>query len=273
MRSYQGMFDGTNVRDGSFPHEAFTSDGSGGAFAGKIKTISGGAVDIGKPASPTWEQAAIAVLEGSGQGQVRRVANAKGSVYSVDRQWDVPVREAAARFVQLARNTDTRNFLPTHSRVLRFTCILALLASTDVLKCSFFSQLDETSVITIVPYVGKVLMQGNDVRNTTTVQIFGCGFDSVYAGNRLTHLYSTKTIHPGGLFVFALDYSGGTQPNFNFELISNTMDVSMMLQQFCKFCNAIELLVALHSSSCSMHGVDIVSAFREIGHTRSGNPA
>lgn len=70
------------------------------------------------------------------------------------------------------------------------------------------------------------MMQGNDVRNTTTVQIFGCGFDSVYAGNRLTHLYSTKTIHPGGLFVFALDYSGGTQPNFNFELISNTMEVS-----------------------------------------------
>lgn len=91
------MFDGTNVRDGSFPHEAFTSDGSGGAFAGKIRRISKqGDVDIGKPASATWEAAAIAVLEGSGQGQVRRVANITGSVYIVDRQWDVPVREAVA---------------------------------------------------------------------------------------------------------------------------------------------------------------------------------
>ena len=100
MCSYQGMFDGTNVRDGSYPHEAFTSDGSGGAFAGKIRSTSNqGNVDIGKPASATWEQAASAVLEGSGQGQVRRVANVTGSVYAVDRQWDVPVREAAATAV------------------------------------------------------------------------------------------------------------------------------------------------------------------------------
>ena len=97
MRSYQGMFDGTNVRDGSFPHEAFTSDGSGGAFAGKIQTISGRGVDVGQSASPTWEHAAIAVLEGSGQGQVRRIANATGSVYAVDREWDVPVRSLSTR--------------------------------------------------------------------------------------------------------------------------------------------------------------------------------
>lgn len=91
------MFDGTNVRDGSFPHEAFTSDGSGGAFAGKIKTTSGGRdIDVGEPALSAWEQAAIAVLEGSGQGQVRRISNATGSIYGVDREWDVPVGGAGA---------------------------------------------------------------------------------------------------------------------------------------------------------------------------------
>jgi hypothetical protein len=91
------MFDGTNVRDGSYPHEAFTSDGSGGAFAGKIRNMIGGRdVDIGKPASATWEEAAIAVLEGSGQGQVRRITNTTGSIYAVDRKWDVPVRDKAS---------------------------------------------------------------------------------------------------------------------------------------------------------------------------------
>jgi hypothetical protein len=171
---YQGMFDGTNVRDGSYPHEAFTSDGSGGAYAGAVRASNGLDVLIGAPASSGWVGAAMAVLDGAGAGQVRRIAAGAGDTYTVDRSWDVPI--------------------------------------------------DTTSMITVVPYVGKVLMQGNDIRNSTTVQIFGCGFDSVYAGNKLTHMYSTATIHPGGLFVFALKYSGGSQPNFGFELISNTLD-------------------------------------------------
>ena len=170
---YQGMFNGTNIQDGSYPHEAFTSDGNGGAYSGRVKAANGLTVTVGAPAQKGWVGAAMAVLDGAGAGQVRRIIAGEADIYTVDRLWDV--------------------------------------------------SLDMTSQISVVPYVGKVLMQGNNIRNSTTVQIFGCGFDSVYAGNTLTHMYSTKTIHPGGLFVFALDY-GFLQPNFGFELIGNTLD-------------------------------------------------
>lgn len=49
---------------------------------------------------------------------------------------------------------------------------------------------------------------GNNFRNSTSVQIFGSGFDTIYAGNILAHMYSDKVVHPGGLSLMALDYSG-----------------------------------------------------------------
>ena len=66
--------------------------------------------------------------------------------------------------------------------------------------------LDSTSVVVVSPYIGKILVMGNDIRNSTSVQIFGSGFDTIYAGNSLSHMYSDKTVHPGGLSLMALDY-------------------------------------------------------------------
>ena len=60
----------------------------------------------------------------------------------------------------------------------------------------------------------------NSIRNSTTVQIFGSGFDTIYAGNTLAHMYSDAVVHPGGLALMALDYQG-YQPNMNFEVIQN----------------------------------------------------
>jgi hypothetical protein len=54
--------------------------------------------------------------------------------------------------------------------------------------------LDGTSVIVVAPYVGKVLMVGNVLTNSTVVQIFGSGFDTIYAGNTLEHMFSTSVV-------------------------------------------------------------------------------
>ena len=130
---------------------------------------------VNASANAGWVGAAVAVLEGEGQGQVRRVRAATGRTYTTDRPWDVA--------------------------------------------------LDASSLISINPYVGKVLMQGNRIRNATTIQIFGSGFDSVYAGNILEHMYSTKVVHPGGMIMFALDYQG-YQPNVSNIYLSARSPVS-----------------------------------------------
>jgi hypothetical protein len=36
------------------------------------------------------------------------------------------------------------------------------------------------SVVVVAPYVGKVLMMGNEIRNSTTIQIFGSGFGAQF---------------------------------------------------------------------------------------------
>jgi hypothetical protein len=126
---YQGMFNSRNVHDGSYPHEAFTSDGTGGAYAGKVISSTSTSIDVPGNASSSWVGAALAVVAGQGQGQLARITAAVGSSYS---------------------------FAP------------ALAVS-----------LGAESVVVVVPYVGKVLMMGNIIRNSTTIQIFGSGFDTV----------------------------------------------------------------------------------------------
>ena len=64
----------------------------------------------------------------------------------------------------------------------------------------FAAPLGAGSVVVVAPYVGKVLMMGNYVANSTTVQIFGSGFDVVYAGNTLEHMYSNSVVHPGQVY-------------------------------------------------------------------------
>ena len=126
---YQGMFNSRNVHDGSYPHEAFTSDGTGGAYAGKVNGSTLTSIDVPGKASASWVGGALAVVAGPGQGQLARVT-------------------AAADFSYF--------FAP------------ALAVS-----------LGAESVVVVVPYVGKVLMMGNIIRNSTTIQIFGSGFDTV----------------------------------------------------------------------------------------------
>jgi hypothetical protein len=126
---YQGMFNSRNVHDGSYPHEAFTSDGTGGAYAGKVNGSTLTSIDVPGKASASWVGGALAVVAGPGQGQLARVTAVAGFSYF---------------------------FAP------------ALAVS-----------LGAESVVVVVPYVGKVLMMGNIIRNSTTIQIFGSGFDTV----------------------------------------------------------------------------------------------
>jgi hypothetical protein len=74
-----GMFDGHNEPDpkNSYPHEVFTSDGTGGAYAGLLaSSVPYGStrVTIPQKADPSWVGAAVAVLHGPGcrPGSARR---------------------------------------------------------------------------------------------------------------------------------------------------------------------------------------------------------
>jgi hypothetical protein len=107
---YQGMFNGENVVDGTYPHEAFTSDGNGGAYAGVITSASHNTVTVPKPADPNYIGAVLAVVSGAGQGQSLRVVAAHVDTYTVE-------------------------------------------------GGGFAVPLDQTSVIVVAPYVGKVLVR------------------------------------------------------------------------------------------------------------------
>jgi hypothetical protein len=172
---YNGTYNGSaaDIRDGSYPHEAFTSDGNGGAFTGHPTASTATTVTIAPSADPTYVDAVLVCVSGPGEGQVARVTSAVGHVYSISPPFLVP--------------------------------------------------LSAESVVVVAPYVGAILMQGNVLRNSTTVQIFGSGFDTVYAGNLLKHMFSTSVVHPGGLALMALDYQGGYQPNLHFEIVNNTV--------------------------------------------------
>ena len=83
---------------------------------------------------------------------------------------------------------------------------------------------DASSWVTIVPYVGDTQVIGNEISNSTTLQIYGCGFNVIFAGNVLKHMYVTeKCIGSSGIGIFGIDYQGGIQPNINFELTENTL--------------------------------------------------
>ena len=170
--TYLGMFDGHNEPDAkdSYPHEVFTSDGTGGAYAGPLASdVEYGSTNVVLPkkADQTWEGAAVAVLSGPGAGQVRRVVSASGNTYVVDRPWDFTLQGPASGI--------------------------------------------GGSIITIVPYVGKIIMEGNLAKNSTTIQVFGSGFDSIYAGNTLEYFYGNENCHPAGLWAMAVLYGGGCE--------------------------------------------------------------
>ena len=87
---------------------------------------------------------------------------------------------------------------------------------------------------------------GNKIYNSTTLQIYGCGFNVIFAANTLKHMYVTeKCVGSSGLSIFGIDYQvrpihvliksrsqtggmafeqGGKQPNIHFVLADNTLD-------------------------------------------------
>ena len=52
-----------------------------------------------------------------------------------------------------------------------------------ILEEPFVIQPDATSYATIIPYVGQTMVMGNSIQNSTTLQIYGCGFNVIFAGN------------------------------------------------------------------------------------------
>ena len=78
---YRGVYNGSNssIRDGSYPHEAFTSDGNGGAYAGPISAASASGVTVPKAVDISYVGAALAVIAGAGAGQPRRGRGAGGT--------------------------------------------------------------------------------------------------------------------------------------------------------------------------------------------------
>ena len=54
----------------SYPHEAFTSDGTGAGFSGTVKSSTATSIVVPEAASAGYIGGALAVLAGQGQGQL-----------------------------------------------------------------------------------------------------------------------------------------------------------------------------------------------------------
>ena len=65
--------------DGSFPHEAFSSDGTGGAYAGSVASADANSVTVHGHANAGYVGGAIAILNGKGQGQYRKIRSVGSS--------------------------------------------------------------------------------------------------------------------------------------------------------------------------------------------------
>ena len=53
------------------------------------------------------------------------------------------------------------------------------------LEAPFAIQPDNSSYVTVIPFVGNTMVMGNEISNSTTLQIYGCGFNVIFAGNLL----------------------------------------------------------------------------------------
>ena len=251
---YYGQFNGDNSPDGSFPHEAFSSDGTGGAYHGLLAAADGQSVSVPGDADAGYVGGAVAILMGKGRGQYRKIqavvnpptppqpppppfdpgawhmlAGHNGSECSATHNgghvaslWqgdDTP--EACLRRCGTvgACKFATVEFFPKGRPgggycVLQATCAAmtgwdnhpcslpapaclpqnstfdhvvtysrpAGLASPSplppplgkyVLAQPFVVQPDTTSFVTVIPFVGETLCMGNEISNSTTLQIYG----------------------------------------------------------------------------------------------------
>ena len=85
------------------------------------------------------------------------------------------------------------------------------------------TDLDSSSVATVVPWEGRSIIAGNTFINGTSLQFYGTATDLVLAENTLTHMVNSLSIHPGGINVFSLKYVTGYQPNLRVEVRNNTV--------------------------------------------------
>jgi hypothetical protein len=126
-----------------YDREAFTFDGAGGAYWGKLAQINGTHMLLAQDPRPrgyshieNWAGAAFCIIDGKGVGQYRRVTHNEGRNWEIDRPWDV---------------------LP-----------------------------DTNSVISIVPFRGRVLFVANSLEDAGIVQAYGTSLDCVFAKNQFT---------------------------------------------------------------------------------------
>ena len=294
---YQGFFNGDNSPDGSFPHEGFSSDGTGGAYAGLVTAADAGSVSVPGNANAGYVDGAVAILMGKGRGQYRSIASVSPPAPTPPQRPPPPFPEpagwhvvkghngsrcdskilwqgaatpeacvqkcaadAACHFATVdffasdrpgagycVHNADCSKMVgwDNHPCVLKPPACMpqnatnahvatysntGLATSVPATSGTYFLETpwdvvpDKTSWVTIIPFVGNTFVIGNDVRNSTTFQIYGCGFNVIFAGNTLKHMYVTeKCIGSSGISIYGIDYQGGIQPNINFELTGNTL--------------------------------------------------
>ena len=93
--------------------------------------------------------------------------------------------------------------------------------STIHVDQSFSEPLDDSSLITLVPYVGQWLVAGNHFANGTTVQVFGIGLHVVMADNELHNMTCSGQVKPAGMVTTSTPYGTGIMPNFGVEIRNN----------------------------------------------------
>ena len=282
---YRGQFNSNNSPDGSFPHEAFSSDGTGGAYAGLIHSADAHSVSVPGLANAGYVGGAVAILNGKGRGQVSKIASVvnpppppqpppgpfpdQGWHWIQGHNGSICLPSAAPNNLFQGESTPaqciskcasiaacqyaTIEFFPPTRPGGGYCTLFAHCASIGgwdstpctlppphtnscvpqnnitahiatykrpaglpgappiygkyVLEEPFVIEPDATSYATIIPYVGQTIVMGNEIYNSTTLQIYGCGFNVIFAGNTLKHMYVTeKCIGSSGLSIFGIDY-------------------------------------------------------------------
>jgi hypothetical protein len=137
-------FSGNTLRNAyGYDTEAFTFDGAGGAYLGKLAEINCTRMVLAQDPKPrtyqptytNWTGAAFCIVQGRGLGQYRRVTHNNGRTWDIDRSWDISP--------------------------------------------------DANSVISIVPFRGRVLFLKNTLEDEGIVQAYGTSIDCVFALNQL----------------------------------------------------------------------------------------
>ena len=81
---------------------------------------------------------------------------------------------------------------------------------------------DQTSVVTIAPWVGRWLVVGNNFANGTSVQTYGITLHAIFADNTLHNMSKSVQVTPAGICLTSLQYGTGVMPNMYFEVTGNT---------------------------------------------------